>query len=157
MSRDAVMKDREETLCPWTFRLCTNIQRHRSMLSLLEMNSNIFQGNWQNTPFLCISIERRNSGGIIQRDENKIKYRQGLTLASPALQTVSDLCFPKKYLAKPHSQISTKYWQKRIIIFCLELWHSIREVQFTRCSYQCSTTGKPTRSFATERVSLDSV
>jgi hypothetical protein len=36
------------------------------------------------------------------------------------LQTILGLCNPKKYLAKPRSQVSTKYLQNRIIIFCTE-------------------------------------
>jgi hypothetical protein len=36
------------------------------------------------------------------------------------LQTILYLCNPKKDLANPHSQKSTKYVQNRITIFCLE-------------------------------------
>jgi hypothetical protein len=40
----------------------------------------------------------------------------------------------QKDLAKPHSQISTKFFKNTIIIFCLELWYSAEKFS-TRCSY----------------------
>ncbi len=42
------------------------------------------------------------------------------------IQTIFHLCIPKKALAK----ISTKYFQNRIIMFCLELWFSVEKYSF---------------------------
>ncbi len=51
-----------------------------------------------------------------------------LSLSSvTVLQTIFHLYIPKKDLAKPHSQISTKYMQNIIIIFCPESWYSVEK------------------------------
>ncbi len=47
------------------------------------------------------------------------------------LQHIFDLCIPRKDLAKPKAQISTKYLQNRVKMFGPELWSSVENYSTT--------------------------
>jgi hypothetical protein len=51
----------------------------------------------------------------------------------PSLQTICDICIPKKNIDKPHSQMSTKFLQNRFKICC----HECREVEYQMKPCRC--------------------